>query len=190
MRKIKDQGEDGHFKLFKSVFLGTHPGFAAQPAVWSLPPSHADYPVLAVPVNPTAYVGHEGELATPEAVALAWLGNIQYWTALALLDQHFRHDAPAYRELAVAHMMGPVLSLGRHLPTLGAGMPFDAMSLPYASGTDAKAGARLVEQLLREGQRVAAAIEKWLPSDYPQSLNGDTLAELDGLVTGERHASR
>jgi hypothetical protein len=69
-------------------------------------------------------------------------------------------------------------------------MSFDAMSLPYASGTDAKAGARLVESLLREGQRVAAAIEKWLPSDYPLSLNGETLAELDGIVTGQRHAAR
>ena len=186
MRHIKVEGEEDHFNFFKSLFLGTHPGFAGQRDVWSLPKTDPNYPAYVLPANPTAYVGHANQLGDPTTMALAWLGNLQYWTTLALLDQHFRHKATVYRELAVGHMMGGVLSIGRLLPTLGAAMPFDAMNLPYSSGTDPRDGLRLIVALLQEGQVVAEAIEKSLPTDYPLMLNRETMAQLEAIVVGDK----
>ena len=37
--------------------------------------------------------------------------------------------------LAKNHMTGPLLSLGRHLATLGWGTPFDPLSVGYNLGT-------------------------------------------------------
>jgi hypothetical protein len=189
LRHIKTEGEDDHFAFFKSLFLGTHAGFAGQADVWSLAKTDPNYPAYVLPTNPSAYIGHEHQLGDPTTMALAWLGNLQYWTTLSLLDQHFRHKAQVYRELAVGHMMGGVLSIGRHLPTLGAAMPFDAMNLPYSSGTDPRDGVRLIVALLQEGHMVAEAIEKSLPSDYPLTLNRDTMAQLEALVVGDKGAS-
>jgi hypothetical protein len=77
--------------------------------------------------------------------------------------------------------MGPVRALGRHLPMLGAGLPFDALAIPISSGADAKHRLRFVAALLQEGQVAAEAIATGLPPDYPLSLNRNTLTELRGL---------
>src|SRR5471032_913023 len=60
LRHIKTEGEEEHFGFFRSVFEGTHAGFGEQKAVWDLPPTHPAYPSLALPINPTAFVGHDG----------------------------------------------------------------------------------------------------------------------------------
>src|SRR5690606_16048084 len=86
LENIKTQGEVGHFEFFESVYLGNHPALSETPRLWSLPTNDARYPCYQIPVNPTAYSGHTGSIEDPELRALAWLGNLNYWCMLSLLD--------------------------------------------------------------------------------------------------------
>jgi hypothetical protein len=181
MRKLADRDDDDRLQFLKDLFRGSHPVFAGTGNVWRLPAEDPGYPAYPLPSNPTVEADRPGRIADPTAAALARLGNLQYWTSLLLLDLHFRHRIRACREMAVAHMMGPVRSLGRHLPTLGAGLPFDALDIPISSGADAKHRLRFVTALLQEGQVAAEAIATGLPPDYPLSINRNTLIELRGL---------
>jgi hypothetical protein len=75
-------------------------------------------------------------------------------------------------------MLGPVWSLARHLPTIGGGIPFDALSMGSAPGRDAACGALFVTEMLGEAQALAARIPALLPSDYPADAAKDTLVAL------------
>ncbi len=180
LRHIKTEGEQQHFLFFRDVFEGTHAGFGKQKAVWNLPPTHPAYPSLPLPANPTAFVGHDGEVGDPTLLALSWLGDLHYWTMLFLLDLHFREPKrEIFVDLARLQMLGPVLSLARHLPTLGGAMPFDILNIGSAPGSDANHSCRFAMEMLREAQFVATAIGGALPPDYPVDITVETLKTLE-----------
>jgi len=182
LRRIKTEGEEQHFRFFRDVLEGSHPGFGTQKGAWSLPPTHPAYPALPLPVNPTAYVGHDGEIGDSTLLALSWLGNLHYWTMLFLLDLHFRDPKrETFVDLARLQMLGPVLALARHLPTLGGAMPFDVLNIGSAPGSDAYHSCRFAMEMLREARFVAAAVGDALPPDYPADLAGETLKSLDEM---------
>jgi hypothetical protein len=178
LEAIKLEGEADHFLFFKSVFLGGHPAFAKRRDAWQLSPVDPAYPTYAVPVNPTAYVGHANQILAPELRSLAWLANVHYWTALLLLEQHFRYGDATARGLALSHMLGPLLSLGRALPPRGSGVPFDPLNFGSAPALDANCGKRLIASLVREGKELAQRLSDVLPADYPRDLADATLAAL------------
>jgi Ferritin-like len=184
---IKDEGELGHYTFFKEAFLGTHAAFRGRPNPWDLAPSHPDYPSMPVPLNPTAFVGHNGHIADPHALNLAWLGNLHYWTVLAILSHTYSHKSPELIDKARLHMMGPLTSLARHLPTVGAAMPFDRLSMGYGLGTDAASCRFLLTRFLREIVALEKRLEGKLPADYPHAVAADTLAEILNGAPGPKH---
>ena len=182
LEAIKNEGEDDHFRFFQSVFVASHPAFAGRRDAWQKPPLDAAYPAYAVPLNPTAYLGHEHQIQTPELRELAWLADLHYWTALLLLEQHFRWGDASARSLALAHMLGPLLAIGRALPARGGGVPFDPLNFGNAPGLDADCGRRLVASLVREGKSIATRLGDALPADYPRELADATLVTLAALA--------
>jgi Ferritin-like len=175
---LKDEGELGHYVFFREVFMGTHKGFKGRKNVWDLAPTHAHYPSVNVPRNPTAYVGHKGHLADPHALNLAWLGNLHYWTVLSLLTYAYTHNTPKLMDQAKMHMMGPLASLARHLPTIGAAITFDQLSMGYSMGTDPACSRFMFSRLLAETIAMEKRLEGRLPADYALTVAADTLAEV------------
>jgi hypothetical protein len=185
LQEVKDEGEQAHFELFKQVFMGTHPGFGGV-AVWDLPPEHPDYPALPLPVDPSAYEGHPQEIKDKTARRVAWLGDLQYWIVLMLLDLADRPPRqPSYLTLAVEHMAGPLLELGRHLPVLGTGMPFDPLSMGYSPGLGRDDTVDLLRRMLSEAQRRATELQDVLPDGYSGATDATTLDELQRLEAAD-----
>jgi hypothetical protein len=178
LRLLEDRGREGRLEFLKELFLGSHSVFAGHGDAWRLPMTDSRYPSYDIIRSPTAYLGQPSQESDPATRALARLGDLQYGTTLLLLDLYFRHHLPIYRSLAVTHMMGPVRSVGKHLPRLGVGMPFEAIDAPDSSALDAKHRLRFVAALLQEGQTLAETIGPRLPPDYPLSVNRDTMAKL------------
>ncbi len=179
LEDIKGEGEVDHYQFFRNLFMGRHAGFAGHPDIWSLSPGDAAYPSFKLPLDPSAYKGHPNEIEDPVALGLAWLGNLEYWTALCLLDIHYREDGDAALDLARAHMLGPLWSLGTHLPKLGTGIPFDPLSLGYAPGRTPRESVQFTATLVREAAQVARVLERHLPSDFPIDQHADTIAALE-----------
>lgn len=176
---IRGQGEADHFELFKDLFLGVHEGFEGHD-VWSLSPDHPDYPSLAVPVDPVAYEGDPRQIADPAVRRVAWLADLQYWAVLLLLDLGYRRpEGGRYLQLAIRHMTGPLSALGAHLPTVGAGLPFDPPGTGASPGIDPAATAAVLQHLLRESQHHTSAVHDLLPAGYPVNTDAATLAALD-----------
>ena len=183
LEMVKKQGERGHFQFFKQAFMGSHPAFNGRPDVWSLHPHDPAYPSLQLPINPSAYVGHESQIEDPAALSIAWLTNLHYWITLFLLDLGYRKGTSDYIELARYHMAGPMWSLARHLPNLGAGIPFDPLSMGYAPGRDGIQALTIIKRILGEAEKLEEQLANLLPSDFPRSTSLDTLevvqAQLD-----------
>ena len=114
---VKAEGEFGHFKFFHSLYEGAHPLIREIPGVWDLPATDERHPCYAVPVNPTAYEGRPNTIKDPDLRALAWLGNLNYWCLLLLLDAGYQRNSRPELALAQAIMMGPLWSIARYLPT-------------------------------------------------------------------------
>ncbi|WP_435019122.1 ferritin-like domain-containing protein [Tundrisphaera sp. TA3] len=178
LKRIKDEGEEGHFKFFKRVFLGTHEGFEGKPQVWGLDPSHEDYPVFALPTNPSAYEGHPNQILGSADRDLAWLSNLHYWIILILLDLFYRFNRPIYLTLSRNHMTGPLVILGNHLAPRGVGIPFDPLSMGYAPGVTEAATLRVLRMLLTEAEDWTASLRGDLPDTYPFGSIADTLSSL------------
>ena len=155
LERINHEGEEDHFEFFKSVFAGTHEVFAGQPYPWVLATSDSAYPAYSLPSNPTAYVGHPGQIEAPGVLKLAWLGNMQYWIVLSLLDHGCRYDTPVALDLAKMHMIGPMLSLIRHMPKQGCGMPFDQLSTGYDPGRTSRTNLEYIVRFLHRSNRLA-----------------------------------
>lgn len=164
--KIKSQGEVGHFKFFQSLYEGTHPLFKEVPGVWDLPASDPRHPCYQVPVNPTAYAGHANSIADADLRAVAWLGNLNYWLMLSLLDASYRRKSPLEVALAQAVMMGPLMSLSRYLPTKGAAIPFDPLSMGFEPGLNPDAEKQFTRRMLDETRNFARSIKHLLPADF------------------------
>ncbi len=179
LAEIKDEGEDGHFTFFKAAFMGTHKAFKGRPDVWRLAKTDPNYPAVDLPTNPSAYVGHEHQIADPTTLSIAWLGNLQYWMVLMLLDVGYRHKTKPHREAAKFLMMGPFWSLSRFLPTRGAGMPFDQLSVGYSMGVDQAANMKFIVTLAAEIDALENQLKDKLPDDY---MSGSTKQALDMIA--------
>jgi hypothetical protein len=185
VRLLEERGGEYRFAFVRDLFLGSHPVFAGHADVWSLPISAPGYPSHHIASNPVSCPDGplDGSGHTP--LALARLGNLQYGTTLLLLDLYFRQHLPAWRSLAVAHMIGPVRSIGKHLPRLGAGMSFEAIGVPDSSGLTAKRRMYFILALLREGQALTEALGSRLPPDYPLSINKETMARIEDIARSQ-----
>jgi rubrerythrin len=172
---IKEEGEDGHFRFFKNVFMGTHAALGGQPSVWYLSPSHEDYPVLPLPTNPSAYVGHERQIQDPVSLSICWFGDLHYWLSLALLDFSFRNNSQPCLEAAQTIMMGPLCTIARFVPTRGVGLPFDNMSMGSAPGRDKSENTKFIAYLAQEAAALEKQLTEHLPEDYPFGLVRQTL---------------
>ena len=178
---IQNEGEEGHFKFFKSLFMATHKAFENQGDVWQLSPNDERYPALALPTNPTAYIGADNQIGDPLLRNIAWLGNLNYWLCLMLLDVGYRSDSGAHRNAAKAIMKGPFWAVVRFLPTRGTGMPFDQLSMGYATGLDPRQNARFIAALVGEIEIWESRLKSDLPSDY---LRGFAKQAVDLTSTG------
>jgi len=171
LARIQTQGEVGHFEFFRSLYEANHPLLREVPGVWSLSADDARYPCYQVPVNPTAYSGHTNCIEDPELRALAWLGNLNYWCMLSLLDTGYRRDSsPEQLALAQAVMMGPLMSLAQALPARGAAVPFDPLSMGFEPGLNAAAEQRFTRLMLEETRDFARSIEQLLPGNFSLEL--------------------
>ena len=181
LEQIKSEGEDAHFRFFRDLFMGTHRGFGGRPNIWALPPSDPDYPAFPLPINPSAFEGHERQITDPALREVGWLSNLHYWIVLALLDFSYRYEAPVPMGLSKEHMTGPLLFLGKHLAALGVGIPFDPLSMGYAMGTDRASSVRLLGRLVSEAETLAQRIRERLPGDFPFAQTQRTLSALEQL---------
>jgi len=178
LENIKAQGEVGHFEFFESVYSGKHPLLSAAPGVWSLPTNDARHPCYQVPVNPTAYSGHTNSIEDPELRALAWLGNLNYWSMLSLLDTGYRLNSSVELALAQAVMMGPLMSIAQQLPAKGAAVPFDPLSMGFEPGLSAAAERRFTRPMVTETRDFARTIEHLLPASFTPELYDQMLSAL------------
>lgn len=178
LEEIKREGEDNHFQFFKSLFLGTHAGFKGVKNIWSLPPGDPAYPSLPLATNPSAFVGHPQQIKDPLALSLAWLGNLHYWTILLLTDLAYGDADPTYIDLAKQQMLGPFLSLARHLPSLGVGMPCEPLSTGYAPCRTTAARLRFISSMVGESNQLAHQLSARLPADYPLAVGEAMLSTL------------
>ncbi len=179
---IMEEGEHDHFEFFRRVYEGRHPAFAKSGVanVWDVDPGHEAYPGHALPENPTAFVGHPNQITSEDAHGIAWLSNLHYWIALCCLDFSYRHADETMRALSLSQMLTALLPLATELPKLGAGVPFDALSMGYAPGTDKEHSRRIILALAGEAREFARTIEAQLPAAYSQ----DNTSELFDLLGG------
>lgn len=175
---IKADGEFGHFKFFQSLYEGAHPLLKPVAGVWSLPATDERHPCYAVPVNPTAYEGRPNAIKDPELRQLAWLGNLNYWSQLVLLDQGYRHKSKFEPALAQAIMMGPLLSIAQYLPTKGAAVPFDPLSMGFDLGLSEAAGRRYTRKMLTETRDYARSIDKLLPGNFDLKIYDQLISQV------------
>lgn len=174
---VKAEGEFGHFKFFHSLYEASHPLIQNTPGIWDLPADDPRYPSYQVPLNPTAYEGRPNSIADTDLRALAWLGNMNYWSMLLMLDLAYRRDSRPDAALAQAVMMGPLHSIARYLPTKGAAVPFDPLSLGFNPGLDEAANQRITQLMLKETRDFARSIEHLLPGDFNMGIYDQLLIE-------------
>jgi hypothetical protein len=175
---VKAEGEFGHFKFFHSLYEASHPLIKNTPDIWSLPASDARYPSYDVPINPTAYDGRPTSIEDTDLRALAWLGNMNYWSMLLMLDSAYRSSSAPEVALAQAIMMGPLNSIARYLPTKGSAVPFDPLSLGFNPGLNAAANKRVTHLMLQETRDFARSIEHLLPADFNIQMYDQLLNEV------------
>jgi hypothetical protein len=179
LEKIKIEGEEGHFQFFRRVFMATHDGFKGRDDAWSRTRTDAAYPSYALPVNPTAFIGEQNLIRNPEALGLAWLADLHYWLILLLADASYSENSADYAALARIQMLGPFLSLARHLPKLGAGVPFDPLVTGYGPCPSGLGRIEFLSCMVRETDRLAARLKERLPEDYPVGLGQMMLGTLN-----------
>jgi hypothetical protein len=167
LEAIKHEGEVGHYQTFRKAFLGEHAGFTGEANVWQRPVTDPLYPAYQLPMNPTAYVGHENQIQDPAARRLAWLGNLHYWSMLNLLSTGYSKGSTDLVVASRTHMLGPFMSLSKQLAKMGSGMPFDPIGQGYGRSAGNKGSANYLRHLLAETDRFEKQIAKDLPSDYP-----------------------
>jgi hypothetical protein len=175
---IKADGEFGHFKFFHSLYEGFNPLIKDVPGIWDLPATDERRPCYDLPVNPTAYEGRPNSIKDPDLRSLAWLGNLNYWSQLLLLDAGYRHQSKLETALAQTIMMGPLMSIARYLPTKGTAVPFDPLSMGFDPGLSAASAKRFTRIMLEETRKYAQSIERLLPGDFNLKLYDQLLASI------------
>jgi hypothetical protein len=76
-------------------------------------------------------------------------------------------------------MLGPFLSLARHLPKLGAGVPCDPLVTGYGPCPAGVGRIDFLSCMVRETERLAAKLKPWLPDDYPLGMGEMMLGALN-----------
>lgn len=175
---VKAEGEFGHFKFFHSLYETTHPLIKDTPDIWDLPADDPRFPSYQVPVNPTAYEGRPNTIEDKDLRALAWLGNMNYWSMLLLLDSSYRRDSRPEVALANAIMMGPLNTIARYLPTRGCAVPFDPLSMGSNPGLNEAANKRITQRMLTETRDFARSIEHLLPGGFDLQIYDQLLKEV------------
>jgi hypothetical protein len=74
-------------------------------------------------------------------------------------------------------MMGPLHSIARYLPTKGAAVPFDPLSLGFNPGLNEAANKRITQLMLTETRDFARSIEHLLPADFSMQIYDQLLQE-------------
>ena len=175
---IKADGEFRHFKFFQSLYEAEHPLLKQVSGVWDLPATDERHPCHAVPVNPTAYEGRPNTIKDPDLRALAWLGNLNYWCQLLLLDLGYRQKSKIEPAFAQAIMMGPLFQIAQYLPTKGAALPFDPLSMGFDPGLNTAAGRRFTKRMLTETRNYAQSIDKLLPGNFDLKIYDQLIAAV------------
>jgi hypothetical protein len=162
--EIKKEGIGPHFEFFKSVFLGTHESLKDITNVWSLDPSDPTYPSVALPTNPTAFVGHPNMIKDEGDRELAYLSNLHYWITLISLNAFYRYQLNfGIHSFAIRNMTNALLPLGSHLAKTSVGLPFDSSPIGYDPGNTPDASKQFVKQLLQEASIIANKRKMDLP---------------------------
>ena len=175
---VKAEGEFGHFKFFHSLYEAFHPLLKGTPGIWHLPADDPNYPSYQVPVNPTAYEGRANTIEDIDLRALAWLGNLNYWCLVMLLDASYRTNSKPDMAYAQSIMLGPLMSLARYLPTKGSAVPFDPLSMGFEPGINDGADRRITHKMLVETRDFARSIENLLPGDFSLEIYDQLLNEV------------
>ena len=178
LEAIKLEGEDGHFQFFRRVFMATHEGFKGRDDAWLCARNDPAYPSYPLPVNPTAFIGEQNLIRNPDALGLAWLADLHYWMILLLAEASYSEETTEYAALARMQMLGPFLSLARHLPKLGTGVPFDPLVTGYGPCPSGVARIDFLMCMVREADRLAVKLKARLPDDYPVGLGQVMLGAL------------
>ena len=181
---IKDQGEKQHFHFFKSVFCGTHNAFVGISNIWDLPTTDNNYPVIEIPINPSAFYGHTNQIQNETERQIAWLSNIHYWIILLLLHQSYidSQNFSILYDLAKEHMLSPLQSLGYKLAQTKQGIPFDILSLGYNPGINAESNLNFIKLLLNEGGLIVERLAHDLPESFPNDIFTTSLHRLNNLL--------
>jgi rubrerythrin len=164
LQNIREQGEEGHFRFFRSVFEGKHPAFGGAD-VWKDPQADI-YPSQPFSRNPSVFDGGPRTIQDPLARQIAWLADLHYWAVLGLL--YLGHSAQDMSLIgqAISHMVGCVYPLGKLLATHGAGMPFDPIALNGGSGSDRDSSRSWLRRMLKELQKRESELGEVLPVEY------------------------
>ena len=75
-------------------------------------------------------------------------------------------------------MLGPLDAIARYLPTKGAAVPFDPLSLGYDPGLDKASSRRITRLMLQETRDFARAIEHLLPGDFSMQIYDQLLTAM------------
>jgi Ferritin-like len=176
--EIVEEGEEDHFRFFRSAYECRHPAFAIAGGrdAWSLRQEDPGYPAHALARNPTAFIGHPNQIESAPALVLAWLGNLHYWIALSSLDYGYRAGDTDAIDLAMTQMMAAIWPIAAALPGLQTGMPFDPLSMGYSLGASPAHSKRFIANLGREAVAFATTIEHRLPSGYDLHATDELIA--------------
>ncbi len=178
LHAVMEEGEHDHFLFFRELYEGRHSAFANAGVdnVWDLHKDHEAYPGIELAHSPTGFVGHPNQIESEDALAIAWLGNLHYWTSLCCLDYSYRYDHQGAMQASVAQMMSGLWPLAAELPKYGVGMPFDPLSMGYAPGASREQSRAFTIAMAKEAQEFARGIEHLLPARYQDGA--DAVAEM------------
>lgn len=178
LKRIMDQGEDDHFNFFRQGFEAKHKAFQGNTNAWNLSPMDNSYPAHDIKHNLTAFIGHPNQIETPEALVLAWLGNLHYWIVLSILDFSYRTGDDGAIDHAQTQMMSAIWPIAKELPRLRAGIPFDPLSMGYALGTGPQQTKRIIASFGKEALKFATTIEHRLPGTYSKTSTEELIAYM------------
>ncbi len=176
--RIMVEGQTDHFNFFRNTFEAKHPAFGGKTNAWSLSPADVKYPSHNIAWNPTAYIGHPNQIETPQALVLAWLGNLHYWISLSTLDFAYRTGDDGAINHATAQMTSALWPIATELPRHQAGIPFDPLSMGYALGANPKQTKRIIAAFGKEALSFAELIEHRLPENYDKTSTEDLIAYM------------
>ena len=102
--------------------------------------------------------------------------------SLILLDLHFRSGDGELKGLAVEEMLTSIFRLGQQLSKVGAGIPFDHLSMGYAIAPTPQGNLNNARALLKEADTLASKIQTDLPTDYPFGMEKALIDRIDAIA--------